>query len=62
MSAYPNLNKDPDLLKIKIKDDEIIDLKYKTGKHDHKNILKSPTKDEEYLRRKVNPRMKIKYC
>ena len=38
---YPNLkNEDPEVLKIKTKDDEIKDLKYKTDKHDPENILK----------------------
>ena len=39
--ALPNLINDPDLLKIETKDDETIELKYKTEKHDHENILKS---------------------
>ena len=39
MSTYPNLNNDPELSKIKAKDDEIEDLKYKTEKHDHESIL-----------------------
>ena len=39
--AYPNLNNDPKLLKIKTKDDEIKDFKDKTEKHDHEKILKS---------------------
>ena len=38
--AYPNLNGDPELLKIK-RDDEIKNLKYQKEKHDHENILKS---------------------
>ena len=41
MSAYPKLNKDPELLKMKTKDDESKDLKYRAEKHDHDNILKS---------------------
>ena len=32
--TYPNLNKHPELLKIKIKDDEIRGLKDQTEKHD----------------------------
>ena len=36
------------LLKIKTKDDEIKDLKYKTEKHHHENILKSQKIDYEY--------------
>ena len=52
MSTYPNLNNDPELLKIKTKDDEIKDLKYETEKHDHENILKSLKIDNEYYKRK----------
>ena len=39
--AYPKLNNDEELLKMKTKGDEIKDLKYKTEKHDDENILKS---------------------
>ena len=38
MSSYPNLNSDPELLKIKTRDDEIEDMKYETEKHDHGKI------------------------
>ena len=41
MSTYPNLNNEPELLKIKTTDDEIEKLKCQTEKHDHENILKS---------------------
>ena len=38
----PNLeNEDPTLLKITPRDNEIGELKYKTGKHDHQNNLKT---------------------
>ena len=43
-TTYPNLinlNNEPELLKIKTRDDEIKNLKYQTEKHDHENILKS---------------------
>ena len=40
------------MLKIKTKDDEIKDLKYKTEKHDHENILKSLKIDNEYCKKK----------
>ena len=52
MCTYPNLNNDPELLKIKTKDDEIKDLKYKTGKHHHENILKFPKLDNDYYMKK----------
>ena len=38
MSTYPSLKNDPELLKIKAKDDEIKDLEYRTEKHDHENL------------------------
>ena len=52
MSTNPNMNNDPELLKIKTKDEEIKDLKYKTEKHDHENILKSLKIDNEYYKKK----------
>ena len=39
MNTYPSLNIDPELLTIKTKDDEIKDIKDKTEKHDHGNVL-----------------------
>ena len=50
MSIYPNLNIEPDLLKIKTRDDEIENLKYQTEKHGHEKILKSPKNDNEYYK------------
>ena len=47
MSTYPSLNNDPELLKIKTKDDQLRELQYKTEKHDHENILKSLEADNE---------------
>ena len=38
--TYPNLTNDPDLVKIKTKDDQLTELQYKTEKRDHENILK----------------------
>ena len=52
MTTYPNLNNEPELLKIKTRDDEIKDLKYKTEKHDYDNILKSLIIDSEYYKKK----------
>ena len=48
MSTHPNLNNEPELLKMKTKDDEIKDLKHKTEKHDYENIIKSLKIDSEY--------------
>ena len=47
MSGYPNINNEPELLKIKTRDDEIKSLKYQAEKHDHENILKSLKADNE---------------
>ena len=52
MSAYPNLIDEPELLKIKKRDDEIKNLKYQTEKHDHENILKSLKIDNDYYKNK----------
>ena len=41
MSTYPQLNNEPELLKIKLRDDQLKELQNKSEKHDHENILKS---------------------
>ena len=52
MSNYPDLKNEPELLKIKTRDDEIKNFKYQTEKHDHENILKSLKVDNEYYKKK----------
>ena len=52
MTNYPNLNIEPELLKIKTRDDETKNSKYQTEKHDHENILKSLKIDNEYYKKK----------
>ena len=52
MSTYPDLKNEPELLKIKTRDDEIKHLKYQTEKHDHENILKSLKSDNQYYTKK----------
>ena len=52
MTTYPDLKNEPELLKIKTRDDEIKNLKYQTEKHDYENILKSLKIDNEYYRKK----------
>ena len=47
MSTYPKLKNETELLKTKTKDDEYKDLRYKTEKHDHENIIKSLKIDNE---------------
>ena len=51
MATYPDLKNEPELLKIKTRDDEIKNLKYQTEKHDHGNILKSLKIDNEYYKK-----------
>ena len=52
MTTYPILNKEPELLKIKTRDDEIRNISYQTEKHDHENILKSLKSDNESYKKK----------
>ena len=52
MSTYPNMYNETKLLKIKTRDDEIKNLKYRTEKHDHESTLKSPKFDNEYYKKK----------
>ena len=47
MTTCPNLNIEPDLLKIKTRDDQIKNLKKQTEKQDHEKILKSLKIDNE---------------
>ena len=48
--AYPNINGNAELLQIKTKDDQLRELHYKTEKHDHENILKSPKKVKKIMK------------
>ena len=52
MSTYPDLKNEPELLKIKTKDDQLKELQYKTERHDHENILKSLKSNNEYYKKK----------
>ena len=60
MSTYPDLKNEPELLRIKTRDDEIKNLKYQTEKHDHENILKSLKVDNEYYKKKYKSLIKKK--
>ena len=51
MTTYTKINNEPELLKIKTRDDEIKNLKYQTGKHGHEIILKSPEIDNELYKK-----------
>ena len=52
MTTYPNLNIEPELLKIKTRDDEIKYLKHQTKKHDHEKFLGSLKIDNENYKKK----------
>ena len=52
MNNYPDLKNEPELLKIKTRDDGIKNLKYQTEKHDYENILKSLKVDNENYKKK----------
>ena len=60
MTTYPILNIEPELLKIKTRDDEIKNLKYQTEKHDHENIFKSLKIDNENYKRSIKVLIKRK--
>ena len=61
MSTYPILNNDPDLLKVKTKDDEIKDLKHTTEKQDYEIIIKSLKIDSEFYETKYKSLKKRTY-
>ena len=48
MSTYQKFNNETELSKLKTKDGEIKDLKHKTEKSDHENIIKSLEINKEY--------------
>ena len=50
--TYPDEKNEPELLKIKTREDEIKNLKHQTEKHDFENILKSLKSDNESYKRK----------
>ena len=52
MSTYPDLKNEPELLKIKTKDDQLKEVQYRQEKYDHENILKSLKVDNDYYRKK----------
>ena len=61
MSTYPDLKNEPELLKIKPKDDQLKELQYKTEKHDFDNILKALKIDNEYYKKKYKSLNKKKF-
>ena len=54
MSTYPDLKNEPELLKIKTKDDQLKELQYRTEKHDFDNILKSLKMIMNLIKRNIN--------
>ena len=52
MTTYPNINNEPELLKIKTRDDALKEKNYKSEKHDFVNILKSVKNDNESYKKK----------
>ena len=58
--SYPKINNDPELLKVKTRDDEMKDMKYKTEKYDHENIIKSLKIDKDHSNQNYSKRKKKK--
>ena len=52
MTNYTDLKNEPELLKIKTRDDNLKGLKYQTENYDHENLLKSLEIDNEYYKEK----------
>ena len=52
MSTYPKLNIEPELIKLKTRDNEIKNSKNQTEKHDHENITKSLKSDNESYKKR----------
>ena len=50
--AYPIVNGDAEMLKIKTNDDQLKELQFKTEKQDPENILKSLKADNEKSKKK----------
>ena len=52
MSTHSSIKNEPELLKIKTRDDKIKNLKYQKEEHDHENILKGVKIDNDYFKKK----------
>ena len=61
MTTYPNLKNEDPTLKITTKDDQLRELQFKTEKHDHENILKSPKIDTGYYEKNYKSLNKKKF-
>ena len=53
MSTDPNIKNEPELLKIKTRDDDIKNKKIVQEKYDHENILKSLKIDNDYYKKNI---------
>ena len=51
MTTHPNINNEPELLKVETRDDAIKNLKYQTEKHDHENVMKTLKIDNEHYKK-----------
>ena len=60
MSTYPNLKHEPEIFKIKTRNDEFQNLKHQTEKQDHENKLKSLKVDIEYYKKEYESLYKKK--
>ena len=59
--THTNESNDPDLLETKTKGNEVKDLKCKTERHDHENVLKSPQVDKDQNIKKLLEKRKKSY-
>ena len=50
--ANSDINGDPELLKVRTKDDQLKELQYKTEKQDYEKLLKSLKVDKDYYKKK----------
>ena len=62
MTIYANLNNEPEMLKMKTRDDESKNLTYQTGKYNHENTLDSLKIDNEHYKKKYKSLNKKKCC
>ena len=60
MIIYPDLKNEPELLRIKTRDDEIKNLKYQNEKHDFESISKSLKSDNEKYKKQYKSSNKKK--
>ena len=59
--AYPNINGDPETLKLKIRVDQIKELQYRTERHDQEKKIKSLKFHNEFFLKKHKSLRKRKF-